>query len=101
MIFIKKIENFTCGHCGASVQGSGYTNHCPRCLWSRHVDVAPGDRAASCGGMMEPLALEGSSPDYRILHRCTVCDAQRRVRTAPNDARESLVALAAKRGGVA
>ncbi|MBR6751902.1 MAG: RNHCP domain-containing protein, partial [Alphaproteobacteria bacterium] len=42
--FVKRVENFTCAHCGAEVFGNGYTNHCPKCLWSRHVDNNPGDR---------------------------------------------------------
>ena len=50
--FTRVVEDFTCGQCGAAVTGDGYTNHCPLCLWSRHVDINPGDRAAECGGLM-------------------------------------------------
>ena len=60
--FQRRIENFVCEHCGEKVIGDGYTNHCPKCLWSKHVDVNPGDRMAHCGGMMKPEALEGASP---------------------------------------
>ena len=35
MAFTKKIEDFTCDHCGYNVKGKGYTNHCPKCLWSK------------------------------------------------------------------
>ena len=53
--------SFTCGHCRASVlleaQGTRHRNHCPLCLWSRHVDNTPGDRAADCGSLMEPLCI--------------------------------------------
>jgi hypothetical protein len=96
MAFIKRVEDFLCEHCGFSVQGSGYTNHCPRCLWSKHVDVEPGDRAEACGGLMEPVRLEGSSPDYRIVHRCTRCGIERRILAAPGDAPAALLALAGK-----
>ena len=78
MSFTRNKEDFICEHCGAHVAGNGYTNHCAKCLWSRHVDVEPGDRAADCGGMMEPVALIGSTPDYRIVHRCTKCGMMRR-----------------------
>ena len=53
--FTRTIENFTCGICGTEVKGSGYTDHCPKCLWSEHVDIFPGDRKAECGGLMEPI----------------------------------------------
>ncbi len=92
--FQRAIEDFVCEHCGAQVKGTGYTNHCPRCLWSKHVDVNPGDRAERCGGMMEPIALEGSSPEYRIVHRCTRCSLERRVSAAPDDGADALLALA-------
>lgn len=97
MAFIKRVEDFVCEQCGASVQGSGYTNHCTQCLWSKHVDKDPGDRAESCGGLMEPTALEGSSPQYRIAHRCTRCGANRRVSVATDDDQDALLAIAARR----
>ncbi|HLL91284.1 MAG TPA: RNHCP domain-containing protein, partial [Tepidisphaeraceae bacterium] len=64
--FTRQVEDFTCGHCGRSVRGNGYTNHCPGCLWSRHVDVNPGDRAAACGGLMEPVAVASTRHRYTI-----------------------------------
>ncbi|MBI5469899.1 RNHCP domain-containing protein [Candidatus Kaiserbacteria bacterium] len=96
MTFIRNVEDFVCGHCGASVRGTGYTNHCPKCLWSKHVDVEPGDRADSCGGMMESTALEGSTPSYRIVHTCLKCGATRRVDVASQDSPESILALSGK-----
>ncbi len=56
--FQRRIENFTCGNCGAEIVGGGYTDHCPFCLFSKHVDVNPGDRNAKCGGVMKPVAVE-------------------------------------------
>jgi hypothetical protein len=94
MTFIKVEEDFTCGHCGAQVEGNGYTNHCPHCLWSRHVDIAPGDRAALCRGMMEPVGLEGSSPDYVVVHRCQACGHIKRNKTQPEDSTEAIITLA-------
>lgn len=80
------------------MRGTGYTNHCPVCLWSKHVDVDPGDRAAVCGGLMEPVALEGATPDYVILHRCVRCGHEKRNRTAQDDSVDALVSLAGKVG---
>lgn len=83
--FTRNIENFICGHCGEKVVGNGYTNHCPKCLWSRHVDIHPGDRDADCGGMMEPVGLEVAGGAYDIIHRCIVCGHQKPNKTAPED----------------
>lgn len=93
MVFIKKNESFTCEHCGISVEGNGYTNHCPRCLWGKHVDVYPGDRMESCGGIMEPVAVTKKNSEDRILHRCTVCGFERENRISDEDDREAVFSI--------
>ena len=97
MTFIKVVEDFVCEKCGFAVKGGGYTNHCPRCLWSKHVDVDPGDRAGTCLGLMEPVALEGGSPEYVLVHLCTRCGSERRNVVAEDDDRDALIAIAQKR----
>ena len=92
--FIRRAEDFKCEHCGQEVKGDGYTNHCPKCLWSKHVDVNPGDRAETCGGRMKPIRIEGTTPKYRILHRCERCRAERRVNVVTKDNPDAIVALA-------
>ncbi len=94
--FTRTIEDFLCEHCGTYVKGDGYTNHCPVCLWSKHVDVNPGDRAAACKGLMEPVRLEGASPRYRIVHRCIICGHVLRNDADRKDDPIALVALAKK-----
>lgn len=94
MSFKRTVEDFTCEHCGAQITGDGYTNHCPQCLWSKHVDVDPGDRAATCGGMMEPVALEGTTGKYRIIQRCKKCSTERPIAVAKNDDMHVVLALA-------
>lgn len=98
--FRRTIEDFVCENCGAFVKGDGYTNHCPHCLWSKHVDVNPGDRAATCLGLMEPVRLEGASPSYRILHRCLKCGYEKRNDVSSADDPKSLIALARKSAGI-
>lgn len=82
-------QSFTCVNCGAAVSplaGGGYRNHCPVCLHSLHVDVNPGDRAADCGGVMEPVAVERSGKKGWVLsHRCRRCGALRRNLAAIED----------------
>ena len=89
--FNKTTEDFTCLRCGTNVKGDGYTNHCPKCLWSRHVDKTPGDRQAACGGMMEPTALESKGGACVLTHRCTVCGHSKRNKTDPSDNLDSML----------
>jgi hypothetical protein len=92
--FQRRPEDFACGHCGFNVIGDGYTNHCPRCLWSRHVDVNPGDRAAVCGGLMEPIAVELVRDDFVLRHRCLKCGAEKTNRSPSADDRSAIIELA-------
>lgn len=95
--FQRRAEDFTCAHCGESVRGDGYTNHCPRCLWSRHVDVAPGDREHPCRGMMEPTAVEPRGDGYALRHTCIECGAVKTNRSDAADDRDAILALATRR----
>jgi hypothetical protein len=85
-------DGFACLVCGLEVlplRNGSFRSHCPACLWSRHVDEAPGDRASSCGGLMRPVALEGSaSGGWTLIHVCDECGARRRNRTAEDDPRQ-------------
>jgi len=92
-IFTRRRENFTCLRCATPVRGTGYTNHCPQCLWSRHVDVDPGDRAAECGGAMEPIGALSEGDGIVLVHRCVVCGHLRRNRGADDDDRDAGLAL--------
>ena len=85
---IHRDEAFACAHCGADVLpgGAPVRDHCPRCLRSLHVDNVPGDRAAGCGGVLDPVALQLESGGVRVIsHRCRRCGADRRVRAHPDD----------------
>ena len=93
--FQKKVEDFVCEKCGEKVIGTGYTNHCPKCLWSKHVDINPGDRASTCQGMMRPVKVEKEKGEYMLTHRCCEkpvrpghpggCGFERRKKVEKND----------------
>lgn len=85
MSFTRTIEDFACGHCGHEVKGDGFTNHCPKCLWSKHVDVDPGDRAEACGGLMRPVDLYYRRHEWIITHRCETCGFNRGDKIRPED----------------
>lgn len=83
--FQRRVEDFVCERCGIEVEGNGYTNHCPKCLWSKHVDVHPGDRAADCGGLMEPWAIESKGGSHDIVHKCLKCGYTKRNKVQKED----------------
>lgn len=91
--FIKNKEDFTCENCGFFVIGDGYTNHCPECLYSKHVDIQPGDRAQECRGLMKPIELSGSTNNIVITHMCQFCGFKRNNKLQKGDNMESIVKL--------
>lgn len=79
------------------VTGDGYTNHCPACLWSKHVDLFPGDRASPCQGAMEPVGVRVlSGGARRIVHTCLRCGFIRAQDAAKEDNDELLIELSAR-----
>jgi hypothetical protein len=87
----KKDDNgFQCAHChmfvssDPTIAGVRNRNHCPYCLWSRHVDLfEAGDRLAPCQGLMQPIGITlkrtrkkyGLSQygELMLIHRCVEC----------------------------
>ena len=94
--FQKRVEDFVCERCGISVRGTGYTDHCPNCLWSKHVDKYPGDRRANCHGLMEPIGVEWKGDEYIIHYRCQKCGYKFRVKAAPEDNFEKILKLSSR-----
>jgi DNA-directed RNA polymerase subunit RPC12/RpoP len=91
-------EGFICIHCGAPVAhaawGTHHRNHCPHCLYSRHVDIKVGDRSCLCRGPMEPIALwQKHDGEIMIIHRCKQCGTIKANRCAGDDNPEALLLL--------
>ncbi len=93
--FVKKVENFICEKCGREVKGNGFTNHCPTCLWSKHVDENPGDRASLCKGAMEPFSVSQKSGKWLIHHKCVSCGFKKIQTASAEDNFEKILFLAA------
>lgn len=93
-LFQKVVEDFDCEHCGTHNHGDGYKNHCEKCLWSKHVDVYPGDRAERCSGMMEPIRIEKKNGEDSIVHECLKCGIQRANRVHEGDNKDMIIAIA-------
>ena len=77
--------------------GTEHRNHCPLCLWSRHVDMRLGDRRSGCRGLMEPIALwVRRGGEWAIVHRCDECGILRANRIAGDDDALVLMSLAVR-----
>ena len=85
-------DGFVCERCGTQVLPllrGGFRNHCPACLWSKHMDGTPGDRASACGGLMEPVGVGADAKrGWMIVHHCVRCGMRRRNRAALADPRQ-------------
>lgn len=95
-MFQRKKEDFTCEQCGFFVVGNGYTNHCSKCLWGKHVDVNPGDRASVCQGMMQPYSFTMNKQEFVVIHKCVSCGFMGKNRLSLEDNMDVLVALKQK-----
>lgn len=76
------------------MHGNGYTSHCFKCLWSKHVDNNPGDRAATCRGMMKPVGVEQNGQEYKLLHYCKKCGIVKRNKVVSEDDFEAVLVCA-------
>lgn len=89
-------EEFVCENCGKKVPKLGYScrNHCPICLYSKHLDINPGDRLEKCHGLLEPIATEISSKKgYIIISKCQKCGAIRKNKAAEDDNIDLIIKL--------
>lgn len=90
----RKNENtaFRCENCEkeiAPVTNGSYRNHCPYCLYSKHLDNKPGDRISDCHGLMKPVQVDYSAKKgYIIIHRCFRCGKVSRNKLAVNTIQE-------------
>lgn len=68
-------EEFICDHCHKKVSTLKYSarDHCPFCLYSKHVDISPGDRNNNCHGLLKPIDIEKFKSSYKIIYQCQKC----------------------------
>jgi hypothetical protein len=103
----KSFGDFRCAHCHHIVSsahllsGVNNRNHCPYCLWSRHLDLyAAGDRLAACKASMQPVALTAKRRrnkygpgrgELMLVHLCTDCGGISINRIAADDDTDTLL----------
>ena len=73
--FTMRNEEFICENCGKKVERAIKTarDHCPYCLYSKHVDINPGDRLNNCQGLLIPTGIEKFKDTYKIIYKCKKC----------------------------
>ena len=70
-VFNELDEGFICENCGKNVNKLVYSSrdHCPYCLYSKHVDINPGDRANKCEGLLKPIGIEKYKDRYYYVEQ--------------------------------
>lgn len=93
--FTMRDEEFICENCGQQVLPLRYTarDHCPHCLYSKHVDIMPGDRANPCKGLLKPIGIEKFKDTYKILYKCDSCNEPHKNIMAKDDSMELIIEL--------
>lgn len=83
-------DDFKCVHCryhvstDSNLSGVINRNHCPYCLYSRHLDLhKAGDRLSACKGKMRPVGLtlkktnkkygDAKQGELMLIHLCSEC----------------------------
>lgn len=88
-------EQFICENCNKKVTKLNYTarDHCPYCLYSKHVDINPGDRQNICKGMLKPIGIEKFKNTFKILYECSKCGEKHKNVMANDDDMDLIIAL--------
>ncbi|MDD2181323.1 MAG: RNHCP domain-containing protein [Bacilli bacterium] len=88
-------ENFICENCHKQVTKLNYTarDHCPYCLYSKHVDIFPGDRLNECHGLLEPIKIEKFKDTYKIIYKCEKCHKEHKNIIACDDDMNLIIRL--------
>ena len=100
-------DDFKCVHCryhvstDSNLSGVINRNHCPYCLYSRHLDLhRSGDRLSACKGKMQPVGLtikktnkkygDERQGELMLIHLCSECHKVSINRIAADDLASNL-----------
>lgn len=91
-------DEFICENCGKKVPKLVYSSrdHCPFCLYSKHVDINPGDRMNNCKGLLVPIDIEKFKNTYKIIYKCNKCQKLHKNIMAKDDSIEKIINLSVK-----
>ena len=88
-------EEFICENCKKKIEKLNYTarDHCNHCLYSKHVDIMPGDRENKCKGLLKPISIEKFKNTYKIIYKCEKCKQLHKNIMANDDNFEKIIEL--------
>lgn len=91
-------EEFICENCNKKAEKLNYTarDHCPYCLYSKHVDINPGDRNNTCHGLLKPIDIEKYKNTYKIIYKCQKCNQNHKNIIANDDDFNKIISLSYK-----
>ncbi len=93
--FTKLDEEFICEKCKQKIKKLNYTtrDHCNHCLYSKHVDINPGDRQNPCKGLLKPIGIEKFKNTYKIIYKCEKCKQTHKNIMATDDNMDLIIEL--------
>ena len=91
-------EEFICENCNKRVNKLKYSarDHCPFCLYSKHLDINPGDRLNECKGLMKPIGIEKFKDSFKIIYKCNKCGQIHKNKAATDDSSNIIIDLSTK-----
>ena len=83
-------ESFECENCWQNIEKHpewSARNHCPFCLFSKHLDKDfPWDRSSECGWLMMPAWIDHKKNKWWMIeHKCQKCGKTILNKIAPDD----------------
>ncbi len=83
-------ESFKCENCWKNIEVHpewSARNHCPFCLYSKHLDKDfPGDRSSDCHSLMEPVWIDYKKNKWNMIkHKCLECGKEILNKVSPDD----------------
>ena len=92
-------EEFICEKCNKKVNKLNYSarDHCPYCLYSKHVDINPGDRLNNCLGLLKPIDIEKYKNTFKIIYQCEKCGELHKNIIAQDDSYDEILRISSNK----
>lgn len=83
-------DSFVCENCLKTIEKHpewSARNHCPFCLYSKHMDKDfPWDRLSDCFWIMKPIWIDFKKNKWNMIkHKCEKCSKEILNKVAPDD----------------